>query len=249
MRVSRGVALRDGFNAIGTVSLVDASIDGTLFIRDVSIGGLRLTGARCGRLADDQNSWPEIGRLELGAFRYDALAPDTNSTQRLDWVRRQGFVDWSPAPYEELANYYKTRGNRRAARLIQIAKHDDELTHLKTVSKKGSLAYRLWRRPYGWLLGYGYRRERTAVLLLVAITVGAGLIFLYAERDAAMVPNEPAVNDTGDPLPCGEAYPCFNPWVYGADVVLPIIDFGQDDAWRPVETPRGDQWWSGRAGH
>jgi hypothetical protein len=23
--------------------------------------------------------------------------------------------------------------------------------------------------------------------------------------------------------------------VYGADVVLPIIDFGQDSAWRPIE--------------
>jgi hypothetical protein len=44
-----------------------------------------------------------------------------------------------------------------------------------------------------------------------------------------MVPSQPP--DSG--ITCGEAFPCFNAWVYGADVVLPIIDFGQDSAWRP----------------
>jgi len=45
-----------------------------------------------------------------------------------------------------------------------------------------------------------------------------------------MVPHEPGTGVGG------VDHPCFNSWVYGADVVLPIIDFGQDTAWRPVES-------------
>jgi hypothetical protein len=48
-----------------------------------------------------------------------------------------------------------------------------------------------------------------------------------------------AADAGGRPASCGEAYPCFNSWVYGADVVLPIIDFGQDGTWRPVDS----RWW------
>jgi uncharacterized protein YjbI with pentapeptide repeats len=238
-----GVVLQHGFEAAGTVRLVGATIDGQLLLHDARIDGLRLTSARCAVLADDQDSWPANGRLSLRGLRFDSVASDADFNQRLDWVRRQWTEDWSTDPYEQLAAYYSSTGDEQAARRMQIAKNDDELAHLKKTSKEGSFGYRFWRRPFGWLLGYGYRRWPAGVLLIVTL-VAAGGIFRWAESDGGMVPNEPVVDDnTGDPLPCGGTYPCFNSWVYGADVVLPIIDFGQDDAWRPVETPSADQWW------
>jgi hypothetical protein len=63
----------------------------------------------------------------------------------------------------------------------------------------------------------------------------AGLTFRWAEAEGAMVPSEPTLGDACHGEPCGEAYPCVNALVYGVDVVLPIIDFGQDGAWRPSE--------------
>jgi hypothetical protein len=243
LKVGGSVALRDGFTAAGTVRLVGATIDGLLLIEDTAgIDGLRLAGARCARLVDGQNSWPQAGRLDLQGFRFGALTVDTGFKQRLEWVRRQASVDWSTDPYEELAAYYQSTGDEDAARRMRIAKNNDELSHLKTTKARRSLGYRFWRRTFGLLLGYGYRRWPAGVLLVVTLA-GAGVLFRWAEYDGAMVPNEPAEDDAGDPLPCGDAYPCFNSWVYGADVVLPIVDFGQDNAWRPVETSRGDQWW------
>jgi uncharacterized protein YjbI with pentapeptide repeats len=244
LHVGGGVALIHGFGAAGTVRFVGASIDGQLLLHAIAgIDGLRLTNARCAVLADDEGSWPQNGRLSLRGFRFGGLDSDADFKRRLDWVRRQGTHDWSTDPYEQLAAYYTSSGDEGAARRMRIAQNDDELNHLKQTKKKGSLAYRFWRRPFGWLVGYGYRRWPAGALLVVTL-VAAGGIFRWAESDGAMVPNEPVVDDsTGDPLPCGGTYPCFNSWVYGADVVLPIIDFGQDDAWRPVETANADQWW------
>ena len=94
--------------------------------------------------------------------------------------------------------------------------------------------YRLRRRAFGWLLGYGYERHRAGWLLLATVLIAGGL-FLRAEHAGAMVPNvEPPYADE----PCGQVHPCFNSWVYGADVVLPIVDLGQDAGWRP----RGGAW-------
>jgi hypothetical protein len=243
LHVGGGVVLQHRFEAAGTVRLVGATIDGQLLLHDIAgIDSLRLTSARCAVLVDDQSSWPENGRLSLRGFRFDALSSEADFKQRLDWVRRQSTAEWSTDPYEQLAAYYSSAGDEGAARRMRIAKNRDELNHLKRTKQKGSLAYRFWRRPFGWLLGYGYRRWPAGALLVLTLVAAGGLFYL-AERDGAMVPNELAADNAGNPLPCGEAYPCFNSWVYGADVVLPIIDFGQDDAWRPVETSGGSQRW------
>jgi hypothetical protein len=236
IHVGSDALLSEGFEAAGTIRLLGASIGGQLsFVLAGAIPRLVLQNAKCGQLADNEASWPPSpGSLVLRGFRFGALVVDTGWHQRLDWVRRQGFVDWSPDPYEQLASYYTSTGDEAAARRVRVARHDDELTHLETTRKKGSRAYRFWRRPFGWLVGYGYRRHRAGWLLALTL-VTAGLTFRWAEAEGAIVPNEPH-DSAGRPEPCGEAYPCFNSLVYGADVVLPIIDFGQDGAWRPMES-------------
>jgi hypothetical protein len=132
------------------------------------------------------------------------------------------------------------------SRRIKIAKNDDELEHLRQAGQRRTLPYRCWRRPFGWLLGYGYQRHR-AGWLLVGTVLLAGLTFSLARRDGAMVAHVEAdqvdvVADKVDVVAdkgCG-AYPeCFNVLMYGADVVLPIIDFGQDPNWTPVDTGHG----------
>jgi hypothetical protein len=213
-------------------------IEGQLALAPAGRTALVLTGARCGELADEEQSWPEEGELALRGFRFGTLAADTGWKQRLAWIRRQGFVDWSPDPYEQLVGFYTSVGDETAYRRIRVAKHDDELRHLRATHKPGTLAYRFWRRPFGWLLGYGYRRHR-AGWLLVATLAAAALVFRQAEVDGAMVPEPPVAGEHR----CGEAYPCFNAVVYGADVVLPVVDLGQDGRWRPIETGAGGAVW------
>jgi hypothetical protein len=245
LHVGGDLLLREGFDAVGTVCLTGATAGGRLSLIGATTSRLILTGVHCAELADDESSWPAEGRLALRGFRFTSLAHDPGWEQRLVWVRRQGFVDWSPDPYEQLAVYYAGVGDEDAACRIRIAKDDDELTHLRLTKPGETRVYRFWRRPFGWLVGYGYRRNR-AGWLLVATLLLAGLVFRIAEADGAMTPNQPPEATTGGGAPaeeCGRPYPCFSSFVYGADVVLPIIDLGQDGAWRPIETDDAGPVW------
>ncbi|MGH2392345.1 MAG: hypothetical protein ACRDGH_02460, partial [Candidatus Limnocylindria bacterium] len=188
LHVGGGVALIHRFKAADTVSFVGATIDGELLLHATAgIDGLRLTNARCAVLADDEGSWPKNGRLSLRGFRFGALSSDADFKRRLDWVRRQGTADCSTDPYERLAAFYSSSGDEGAARRMRITQNDDELNHLRETKGWRSLWRRFWRRQYGWLVGYGYRRWPAGLLLVVTLG-GAGVLFLFAERDGAMVP-------------------------------------------------------------
>lgn len=39
---------------------------------------------------------------------------------------------------------------------------------------------------------------------------------------------------------CTDGYPCYQPFIYGADVMIPIVDLGQRDAWTPDVAVSGD---------
>jgi hypothetical protein len=240
VRVGGDLLLGEGFDAAGTLRLAQAVVEGQLALAPARSTPLVLTGARCGELADEEASWPDEGGLVLRGFRFGTLAAGTAWRRRLAWIRRQGLVDWSPDPYEQLAGFYGSVGDETALRHVRIAKHDDELRHLRRTRKPGTLAYRFWRRPFGWLLGYGYRRHR-AGWLLVATLLAAGLLFRRAEIEGGMVPDPPPAKAQAQP--CGKDHPCFNSMVYGADVVLPVVDLGQDRTWRPVETGSGGPVW------
>lgn len=238
LHVRGDLLMRDGVEASGDLRLATAAVDGHVaFVRARRLEGVVLEGARFGSIRHDRDSWPLPGELRLRGFQFGVLVGDTDWRQQLDWVRRQGFTSWTSDPYEQLADYYTRIGDESAARRVRIARHDDELTHLKRTRKPGSLAYRFWRRPFGWLVGYGYRRWPTG-MLLAATLLAAGVVFHLADDAGAMTPSDHASTtaDADDRQEsCGDRRPCFNAAVYGADVVLPVIDFGQDSAWRPSE--------------
>jgi hypothetical protein len=246
--IADGVRVRDafideGFESSGVVRLIGARIEHQLGMRRADLtGGLNLNAASCGDFVVIEAVSPPEGGLWLRGFRFGALGGGTNWRQQLEWIGLQGRENWSPDPYEQLAAWYDRTGDEDAARRVRVAKENDHLRHLRQTNRWRSLGYRMWRRPLGWLVGYGYRRHRAALLLLATIVL-AGLAFLRADSEGATTPDEPVVDENGTPLPCGAAYPCFNSWVYGADVVLPIIDVGQDSAWRPVATGDQGQLW------
>ncbi len=214
----------------GAMTFAEAHIEGRLDLAGAArIPSLTLQGATCSEFADSEASWPPEGNLRAVGFKFDRIDEGANPVDRLEWVRRQGFTNWSSDPYEQLGAFYTRGGNESSARAIRIAKNDDELTHLKRTHKAGSLPYRFWRRPFGWLLGYGYRRW-VAGWLLVALVILACVSFWRLHDLGAMTPN---VSPDVASQPCGVAYTCFNAAAYGADVVLPIVDFGQQTAWRP----------------
>ncbi len=182
-----------------------------------------------GRLTDDWTKpgahWPPRGRLRLTGFTYDGFGSAATVAQRLDWVRRQD--PFSTQPYEQLVRVYTQAGQDTDARTVAIAKRNDlrERGEMTPLRKAGS-------RALDVTIKHGYQPGR-AVVLLVALYVAVLGVFWHAQhRRGAIVP----ARDTtaaADPLRCRVGYPCFYPATYALDVVVPILDIRDADAWRP----------------
>src|SRR5215831_3997186 len=146
----RHAFLRDGFRAEGLVHFAGSNIGGNLDFRKAQFHGkapyngliaehtevtglfdwreilktddlrLDLFGARVGQLADDHDSWPTKGNLDLEDFTYTAIIDGpTDAPTRRQWLERQSLrpLDpreqelglspqrrpFSPKPYQQLA--------------------------------------------------------------------------------------------------------------------------------------------------
>jgi hypothetical protein len=177
-------------------------------------GTVDLVGAHVGVLVDEQNSWAAATRL-LG-FTYDALEGKNESNKKIGVKARLGWLTrdqdgYSLQPYEQLAAVYRRTGHEDEARRVAIEKQRRRRSTLNPLG-----------RAWNWLLyltvGYGYRTWQAAVWLLGLLLVGTW-VFDRA-YPASMVPAKQPV-------------PPFHSLVYTLDVLLPIVDLGQQSAWQP----------------
>jgi hypothetical protein len=124
----------------------------------------------------------------------------------------------------------------------------------------------LWERIIGFLISYGYR-PGNAVLYLLIIWLAGGLLYQYAAWVGVMTPTHPLIfkeAQGGGAIPeacadnwvhfpdaiaqqCADAVPSeysgFAPFIYSADVVLPIINLRQEVDWAPrIVHPDGSPW-------
>jgi hypothetical protein len=114
-----------------------------------------------------------------------------------------------PYTNEQLAAAYRRIGDDAAARMVQLAKQRRHRATLPWYAK-------VWGHLQDATVGYGFRPLRAAAWLVALLAVGT---LAYAlERPPALKP--------------GEA-PGFNPLFYTFDLLLPIIDFGQEKAFKP----------------
>jgi hypothetical protein len=129
-----------------------------------------------------------------------------------------------------LAQVYRQAGQETEARQVAIARRSD-------LRRYGSLTRT--HKLGNWLLDktirHGYQPLR-AVGLLVAIYAVVLLVFWGAQHhDSVIVPAKDTKTMTPAPtaLHCSPAYPCFYPAGYAIDVVVPIVNLGQAEHWRP----------------
>ncbi|WP_406841776.1 hypothetical protein ACICHK_42970 (plasmid) [Streptomyces sp. AHU1] len=229
MTVGGTVDCCDGFVSEGPVSFTNATIASTLCfmnatitkdlsLKSVRVGTLKTNGAtalrgevdlrhaQIGILADTPASWPD--RIHLDGLTYTHL--ETAPLQeRLVWLRRQT-TRFLPQPYEQLAAAYTRQGNDQAARTVLLAK----CRHHRSVQSAG---LRLWGCLQDWTVGYGYRPIRAA----------AWMLLLLAISTIAFTSHHPS------PAKVSEAPP-FNPLLYSLDLLLPVVDFGQQQAFNPL---------------
>ena len=286
--VDGSVFLREGFHATGEVNLVGAKIGGqlncgggtfenangitlnldratvtaTFFLRKLAsppAGIVNLGYAQVGELNDDEESWPNSGKLYLDGFVYSRLAGPATPWRahdrkdekgvlwkgRLYWLSLQPKFrpkpyehepDFRPQPYEQLIRVLREMGHEREAREVAIAKQ-------VRVRKYGGLGF--WSRArnliFGFIAAHGYKGERAFGLLFAVWVVGTAM-FCAAERKGVMVPSkEKAYVSYQSPLqslPPG--YPVFHAPLYAIDTLLPGIDLHQKSKWYLREKNRAD---------
>ncbi|TDC82251.1 oxidoreductase [Actinomadura sp. 7K507] len=236
LTVEDGV-LAEGFTAEGEVRLPGAQINAPLILAGARLtdpggqalnlegatatalillpghrpeGDVNLTGARVGTFDDDPATWPATIRLR--GFTYDALGDhgDTaDARTRIAWLTRDpgGYV---PQLYDQLTAVYRRAGDEQAAHKVAVAKQWRRRAELNPAGKLTN-----------WLLyltvGYGYRTWQAAVWLAVLLALGT---WIFTEAH----PHDLTRADRNAPA--------FNPFGYTLDVLLPIVDLGQQKAWR-----------------
>ena len=177
-----------------------------LRFRDAPRGLVDLSRTKAVLLRDDPETWP--ASLILDGTVYDILRPTLHAEERLPWLERDpdGFT---PQPYEQLALVYQRHGWDAAARSVLVAKQR---------SLRPTLAppARLWSLLQDATVGYGYRPLRAVWLLVCLLLVGSTL---FAARHPAPVGGGP--------------YPRFQPVIYTLDLLLPLVDLGQERAYEP----------------
>ncbi|MBE1533496.1 hypothetical protein [Actinomadura algeriensis] len=236
IQIEGDLLCRNGFTAEGRVQLGGASVGGQLDLQGARLlnpghqaldleaaraselilmpaappdGLVNLTNAQVGIFHDEQATWPAVIRLE--GFTYDSLVDDAvDARERLRWLTRNR-SGYKPQLYDQLAAAYRRAGQEEAARQVAIAK---QRHRRQVLGLGGKLA--------NWLLyvtvGYGYRTRLAAAWLIGLLGVGT-CVFAYAHPSAMTRSN-----------PNG---PTFNAFAYTLDVLLPVIDLGQQKAWHP----------------
>ncbi|MCH7670453.1 MAG: hypothetical protein IIC71_14820 [Acidobacteria bacterium] len=248
--VGRDVFLTGDFHAVGKVRLAGMSVGGQLScvdgsfsapdevglsLQEATVAGaflwqpkeldpltrVDLTAASVGLIDDDIYQWPSEGLLYLHRFTYTGFAPRHSAgiQARIDWIRRsEGFHS---QPYEQLASVYRAIGENANARIVGICKEKDRNGTLEAWPAR-------WHKVWGTFTDYGYRPAKSLVIF-GAFLVVAALFFWWAGSSGVMEPTN--LESVATATSCSTAYPCFQPLIYAADVLIPIVDLDQRDVW------------------
>ncbi|MEV4216647.1 hypothetical protein [Nonomuraea sp. NPDC049725] len=230
--VDGGMFCQQGFQAEGEIRLSGARVTGQIGFNDARLtnpgrvalscvdveaaslwmaqgfvvdGDVDFSGTRVRTLFDNPACWP--ASMDVNELVYNDLEPDLPARERLHWLRACG-KEYRAQPYEQLAAYYRRQGHDEEARRVLLAK------------QRRHRASRPWyARIWGYLLdglvGYGYRPGRAALWVLALLTAGS-VFFTYHQPQ---------------PIKAGE-HPLYQPVLYTADVLLPIINLGQESAFK-----------------
>jgi hypothetical protein len=237
LAVGDSVLCTKGFTVRGAVSLADSKIGGSLDFTGALLGepagnALDLRGVTARTLVtrpatppdqidlrhasvivldDEPATWP--ARLLLRGFTYENMEHDrsVSVSTRLGWLEKdaEGYI---PQPYEQLVSAYRRSGQEEAARKVALAKRRRQRQVLNPPGK-------IWNWLLYLTIGYGYRTWLAGLWLLGLMLAGAA-VFAHA-YPAEMIAT------SRHPMP-------FNAPIYTLDVLLPIINLGQQDSWQPT---------------
>jgi hypothetical protein len=246
--IGGNLILDDALHIAGTIDLSRAEIKGALTISSATFpdtddttvdlqratigifdmtglsvppAALDLRGAIIDTIDDEPDSWPQ--RIAFRMLTYRALNPLLPAGRRLVWLGRDD-DNYHPQPYEHLAAHYRQQGHDNDERAVLLARHRLRRRNLRPLAQ-------VWGYFEDATTGYGYRPVRALGWLLVLTTVVATVFSITPPRSL-----QP---DSGSP---------FHPVAYALDLILPILDLGQQSSFIPVGATQWLAWASSLAG-
>jgi hypothetical protein len=220
---------------------------------------VQLDRLRFEAFTDDDRLSPDGDGMPEGK---DGSVTDYSWQARFDLLKRQPrewlTTDFRPQPFTQCAKVLRGVGHSKEARLILYLRETLRLRH-KRLGWWESAGRRV---VFGWFAGHGYKTHRALVALVIVWALGwpiywyDGLVGqMHAASDNLLASTIYAKKPYLPP-----DYEPFKPYLYSLDVLLPIVDFGQEKLWTPMDgnlhspgferflPPLPDRWW-GRAAH
>lgn len=193
-------------NPGGVALRVSGLVGGALWLHGAAPveGTITLRGGQLDLLYIAPETWPD--RVRMDGLTYARFGPHEPAERWLRILERDtdGHV---PYAYEQLVAAYRRIGDDASARTVQLAKLRRHRTTLP-------LHARAWGHLQDVTVGYGFRPARAALWLASLLLVGSVTYALHHPR--ALKPDEA---------------PDFDPFFYTLDLLLPIIGFGQEQAY------------------
>jgi hypothetical protein len=220
------------------LDLRDVSVGGPFVLNSVSANGVvDLRGASAGSLVDDAASWglssdsqPANGPIpELDGFVFDSFgqgAP-TDFETRKRWLKRT--PKHTPRAYLQLVRVWRNAGDETAAKKMAMERFNSKLDRDGT-----DFSYKAARWPLRLTIGHGYSPFRAVGIGIVLVLITWVLTACARDSDQ-LVPTHPPAGSSLKASRCTETqdHPCLEPFLYALDLSVPVVNFGQRDAWHP----------------
>jgi hypothetical protein len=212
-----GAALLLSYAQVGeTISVDNAVFKGTLDLRC----------ARADKYRDSFLSWPSSGHLVLTDFKYRALIEPMGmrpASDRIGWLELQPKESFSVQPYEQLASVYRQMGYETYSKEILIA-----MNRAAERSGRLNLLDRVTSKILRYTTNYGY--EPLQVIYYLSFLFALGWIVFYRGSVAGHI--IPKGSGPGTPIAVlPVSHPGFSAWRFSLDKLIPVLNFGQKDAW------------------
>jgi len=229
--------LSKDFRAEGRVDLTVSRIAGDLvFTKGIfNAVTLDLRDASANSILDDDQIWPDRGKLYLDGFVYGRIAQGSRDAEtRLKWLNLQPDRPFVRQPYLQLAKVLREAGDDDGARRVLIAMEDRQW---KTKDGRHWIDS-LQRWPLRVTVGYGYR-PLWAFWEVVGLSALGWIIYRRSYLAGNMVPTDKDAYESfkseGHPP---THYSAFAPLAYSVENSLPLVKLGQADQWQPDPNPQ-----------
>ncbi|NVJ91409.1 MAG: hypothetical protein HWE34_07110 [Methylocystaceae bacterium] len=255
--VKGNVFMQKGFNAFSDIDFSSARIDGNLTIFQAHINGdflasnlkvensiifaqntfgemsyVDLRHAQTDVLEDDLASWQNLEVMNINGFQYNRLDRENREKTLLQWLKLLPKGQYSPQPYEQLAQVLKNDGFLDQAKSLLIEKEK----HLFKIGELGTMQ-RIWMWISGLIMAYGYRPIQVMPYIIFILILGEN-VFHQGYNHGYIVPSNARVaiemaKNSKNLKQVMPSYTKFIPFIYSVDSFIPFVDLDQEKNWMP----------------